>query len=132
MSKLCLCQAGYPKSILLDNQVVIIISPSQAKAMNLLWSSYTECNEINSELTYQLEEYRKLVETYDFKIAKMDTLLSVKDERIASRDTLIVSYKENTKRLNKTITWLKTTRAGLGTLFILAIGYIVYDAIKKD
>lgn len=129
-SKLAICQTGYPKIVVFENDTVVAITKVQMKKMNNLHLHYEECKETNTLLESTLDSCKAVFAIYD------TMLINLKDQRIilqegAKESKKVISQmveldeKKNKKIRNLTLQNKLLKAGGILTLAAAAIFMII-------
>lgn len=93
MSKLAICQTGYPKIVVFENDTVVALTRAQMKKINNLHLHYDECKETKALLEGTLDSCKVIFAIYD------SMLINLKDQR----NTLEEGAKESKKVITEMV-----------------------------
>jgi pectate lyase len=93
MSKLAICQTGYPKIVVFENDTVVALTRAQMKKINNLHLHYNECKETKALLEGTLDSCKVIFAIYD------SMLINLKDQR----NTLEEGAKESKKVITEMV-----------------------------
>lgn len=93
MSKLAICQTGYPKIVVFENDTVVALTRAQMKKINNLHLHYDECKETKALLEGTLDSCKVIFAIYD------TMLINLKDQR----NTLEEGAKESKKVITEMV-----------------------------
>lgn len=124
------CQSGYPKKILLDKDTVIAITPAQLKTINIEHINYMECSELLMVKNAVVDSMTKIMTLQDFVTSNLQQQISIKDNYISDKNTVIQALYSGTterdKMIKKVIRQNTYYKIGIGiSLFIVVISIII-------
>lgn len=93
MSKLAICQTGYPKIVVFENDTVVALTRAQMKKINNVHLHYNECKETKALLEGTLDSCKVIFAIYD------SMLINLKDQR----NTLEEGAKESKKVITEMV-----------------------------
>lgn len=131
LSNTAYSRIGFPLLTLSGKDTIACINLNQIKSLNLLWVSYNEQLDINSELTKQISEYNKIL-ILDYYIHEQDSnRLQTCLTRVSNRDEQLEENKTNIKSLNRKEKFLKLERAGLGVVSVFLAALLIIKENKQ-
>lgn len=128
MSKLAICQTGYPKTVVLENDTVVAITKAQMKKMNNLHFHYQECKETNQLLISTIDSCKVTFAIYDTMVLNLKDQIVIYQQGAAESKTIMKEMVALDEKKNKQIKKLTTQNKllKLGTAIILGITAILY------
>lgn len=124
------CQSGYPKKILLDKDTVIAITPTQLKTINIEHINYMECSELLLLKNAVVDSMTKIIALQDSVTSNLQQQISVRDNYISDKNTVIQALYGGTavrdKMIKKVVRQNTYYKVGIGvSLFIAVISIII-------
>lgn len=137
MTKLVICQDGYPKKIVIGKDTLCALTIPQVDSVNKEHVKRKECNELKDSLLSQIETYDALVNnqraTLKYQDAELDTknkIISAKDTIIKSDENKIQELKDENNKFENKINRLKVERTVYQILAVIG-GIVSYIAITN-
>lgn len=115
------CQSGYPKKILLDKDTVIAITPTQLKTINIEHINYMECSELLLLKNAVVDSMTKIIALQDFVTSNLQQQISVRDNYISDKNTVIQALYGGTAVRDKMIKKLQNQNSVLKVITVIGI-----------
>ena len=126
IAKLAICQPGYPQKIVYNGDTLIAITPTQMIKMNNLYGRYKECQDINTILQSGIDSSLKAFSLYDSTEKNLKQQISIKDNAIQERDSVLKQsyvvqeyYKKEIKHLKRRNTIICTVAGVFSGIIVL-------------
>lgn len=127
MTKLAICQNGYPKKVIINGDTVIAITVQQMQIMNHIHISLEECRVVDSITTGALDScyvltslQNKIIEEYKDQVVIYQDAVLEKDAVISKAVITDRNQKKEIKQLNRYNNILKG-----GTIIAITLAIIV-------
>ena len=127
-SKLAICQTGYPKIVVFENDTVVAITKVQMKKMNNLHLHYQECKETNTLLESTLDSCKAVFAIYDTMLINLKDQRNILQEGAKESKKVISQMVELDEKKNKKIQNLSAQNKALkiGGAILLGITALFY------
>ena len=129
MSKLAICQIGYPKILVLENDTVIAITKMQMKKINNLYLHNNECKETNQLLISTIDSCKTTFTIYDTIVFNLKDQIQIYKQGATESNKVITEMVELDKKKNKRINSLSSQNKLLKASTILVLITAVIFAI---
>lgn len=103
MSKLAICQTGYPRTVVLENDTVVAITKAQMKKINNLHFHYQECKETNQLLTSTIDSCKVTFALYDTMILNLKDQIVIYQQGATESKTIMKEMVALDEKKNKQI-----------------------------
>lgn len=128
MTKLAICQNGYPKKVVIGPDTVVAITQDQMKIVNKVHISLQECREINDSLFSTIDSCKVLSYLHDSTTHNLQQQLFIKSQAIQERDSIIDRAIIRDKRQIQDIKRLERYNRVIGIFsgsLIILVGYLL-------
>lgn len=127
MSKLAICQTGYPKTVVLENDTVVAITKAQMKKMNNLHFHYQECKETNQLLISTIDSCKVTFAIYDTMVLNLKDQIQIYQQGAAESKTIMKEMVALDEKKSKKIKRLTAQNKLLktGGVILLAVTAIL-------
>jgi hypothetical protein len=125
---LAICQTGYPKIVVFENDTVVAITKVQMKKMNNLHLHYQECKETNTLLESTLDSCKAVFAIYDTMLINLKDQRNILQEGAKESKKVISQMVELDEKKNKKIQNLSAQNKALkiGGAILLGITALFY------
>lgn len=129
MSKLAICQTGYPKIVVYENDTVVAVTKEQMKKINSLHLHYEECKETGHLVQAALDSCKTVFAIYDTMLINLKDQRNVLQEGANESRKVITQMVELDEKKNKKIKRLtaqnKLLKAGGAIVLAVAVIFMI-------
>lgn len=128
MSKLAICQTGYPKIVVFENDTVVALTRAQMKKINSLHLHYEECKETNVLLEGTLDSCKAIFAVYDSMLFNLKDQRNILEEGAKESKKVITEMVKLDEKKNRKIKHLTAQNKLLkaGGVILLGITALFY------